>query len=92
MTDPALLHPVLDAFALAPPHTLREVPAATGSVVTLDITEPAGGSWSVVHDDDGWVTTVEVPATSVATLQIDQNTGWRLFTRGISPDAGRSSW
>ncbi len=91
MTDPAFLLPVLDAFALALPHTLRTVQAAGGSVVTLTITGPAGGSWSVVRDDGGWVPTVEVPVASVASLQVDQDTAWRLFTRGISPEAARSS-
>ncbi len=48
MTEQAWLHPVLDAFALALPHTLRDVIAPPGAVVTLIVTGPAGGRWSVV--------------------------------------------
>jgi uncharacterized protein (TIGR03083 family) len=76
--------PVLDAFARALPHTLRTVTATPGTTVRLVVTGQAGGIWQVIRQEDGWVLTADIEPLPVAALLIDQETAWRLFTKGLS--------
>jgi len=82
-------HPVLDAFARALPFALRKERPAEGTTVALEVTGAAGdiwiasranGSWSLGRGDADRL----VAATSRVTL--DQDTAWRLFTRGLVPE------
>jgi hypothetical protein len=76
--------PVLDAFARALPRTFSAVSAARGTVVQLIVTGEAGGNWFVVKDDEGWTLWRDVATEPDATTTIDQETAWRLFTKGIN--------
>lgn len=89
LMEPEWLHPVLAAFALALPHTLRDVTAQLGVTATLEVTGPAGGTWSIVREVDGWWPTADRPSDPIAALRLDQDTAWRLFTRGISQEEAR---
>jgi uncharacterized protein (TIGR03083 family) len=90
MTDPEWLHPVLDTFMLALPHTLRQVPATAGIAVEAHVTGPAGGRWWAERSGDAWILTKQRPNTVMATVTVDQDTAWRLFTRGIQPSQARA--
>jgi hypothetical protein len=79
--------PVLDTFARALPHTLRAVAAPSGTTVRLVITGEAGGAWQARKLDDAWAFTAEIVPSPDATLTLDQETAWRLFTKGLSKDA-----
>ena len=84
LKERAWFAPVLDAFARALPHTLRTVAATSGTTVRLVITGQAGGLWQVIRQDDGWALTVDTEPPPAATLIVDQETAWRLFTKGLS--------
>lgn len=89
LTEPDWLHPVLDTFARALPHTLRDHQRPDGTTVELRITGPAGGSWRVRRDTGTWsFTGADAPASTVVTL--DEETAWRGFTRGIDIERIRS--
>jgi uncharacterized protein (TIGR03083 family) len=76
--------PVLEAFARALPHTLRTVTATPGTTLRLVIIGQAGGIWQVIRQEDGWALTADTEPLPDATLVIDQETAWRLFTKGLS--------
>ncbi len=84
--EPEIYHPVLATFLLALPHTYRDVDAANGTVVRVVIDGEAGGRWSIVRADGAWHR-ADDPATATATVTIPQDLAWRLFSRGIRPDA-----
>jgi uncharacterized protein (TIGR03083 family) len=84
LTDRRRFHPVLDAFARAIPHALRNTAATSGTTVRLVITGEAGGTWTVVHGDR-WEFLPAHP-TADTTVTMDQDIAWRLFTKGIRPD------
>lgn len=84
-----LFAPVLDTYVHALPHTYREVPATEGTHVRLTITGDAGGEWSLVQHGGRWGLFEGVGAEPAAGVTLDQDTAWRLFTKGIDRDAVR---
>jgi hypothetical protein len=82
---------VLDAFARALPHTLRTAIAPDGTVVRLAITGEAGGAWTAIREGNRWRPSTDHDRAANATVAIDQDLAWRLFTKGVTPaDAERS--
>jgi uncharacterized protein (TIGR03083 family) len=82
-------HPVLDTFVRALPHTYRDVAVTGTTVVKLVVTGDAGDAWYVVGEAHGWslYKAVELQPASVVTM--DQETCWRLFTKGIDKERAR---
>lgn len=86
----ALLHPVLVTFLHAVPFALRDQKRPRGIAIQFEITGPAGGRWAVVSDGARWdlkSAPVEDPAAYVC---MDQDTVWRLASRGITVEQGRA--
>jgi uncharacterized protein (TIGR03083 family) len=83
LKEPRYLHPVLDAFVRALPHSFRDVVAPAGTVVALRIRGDAGGDWFVAREAAGWELFLEVAAAPAANVQLDQDDAWRLFTKGL---------
>jgi uncharacterized protein (TIGR03083 family) len=81
------LAPVLAAFVHALPHTLRQVSAPEHTCVRLIISGPAGGSWLARHTASAWELAPDEGNASAATVTMEQNLAWRLFTKGITPPA-----
>jgi uncharacterized protein (TIGR03083 family) len=79
-------HPVLDTFTKALPHTFRGVPIAEKVVLKFSVTGNAGDVWYLVGEANRWslVQNIELPPVTVVTM--DQESCWRLFTKGISKD------
>lgn len=86
LKEPRYFAPVLDTFMRALPYTFRAVNAAAGTVVAVTVTGAAGGQW-LLHYGARWQLYQGVDQASTANVIIDQETLWRLFTRGISPSA-----
>ena len=78
--------PVLDTFVRALPHTFRDVDVAEGAQVKLIISGDAGGEWYLVGGDGKWSLYLDADAEPAAAVVMDQETAWRLFTKGISKD------
>lgn len=75
--------PVLAAFVLGLPRVLVGAPATEGDSVRLIIRGEAGGEWTARRQDGGWALAHEAAGGTDATVEIDQETAWRLFTKGI---------
>jgi uncharacterized protein (TIGR03083 family) len=90
MTEPRYLAPVIDAFVRALPHTYRDVAADEGTLVELTITGAAGGSWFLSREGGAWRLGLEAAHPPHAVLILDQDTAWRLFTKGIGKEAARA--
>ena len=86
LKEPRLFAPVLDTFVRALPHTFRDVAAPAGTHVRLGITGDAGGEWSLVRGEAGWRLYAHADGEPQATAVLDQETAWRLLTKGISRD------
>ncbi|MFI1913850.1 maleylpyruvate isomerase family mycothiol-dependent enzyme [Nocardia sp. NPDC020380] len=87
--DRSLTHPVLVTFLHALPFALHDRIRPRGTAVRFEITGPAGGHWMAVSDGTSWDLTsthIEDPAASV---RMDQDTVWRLASRGITVETAR---
>jgi uncharacterized protein (TIGR03083 family) len=87
--DPRLVAPVLDAFVRALPHTYRDIAAPDGTTVALTVEGAAGGAWVLRRDGEGWTLLIGTVATPTASVRLPQDIAWRLWTKGITPDAAR---
>jgi uncharacterized protein (TIGR03083 family) len=83
------MFPVLDAFMRALPHTYNSVEAAVGVTLSVSITGEAGGDWSLVRQNNTWHLFSGSSPTTAASVRLDQDTAWRLFSKGLSPEAAR---
>lgn len=91
LTERRFFAPVLATFVHALPHTLRSVAAAEGARLRLRIIGDSGGAWQAVRVAGRWQLCRDEPASVDATLPLDQDLAWRLFTRGISAAQARPS-
>jgi uncharacterized protein (TIGR03083 family) len=83
------LFPVLDIFVRALPFRYQNVSAQPETTVQFEITGDAGGTWALVRTASGWDLfqgKVSHPTTRVT---LDQETAWKLFSKGLSPDQAR---
>lgn len=89
LRDARHLGAVLRTFAYAIPRAYESVDADAGSAVTLRVTGDAGGTWSAVRTANSWELYEGDSAEPAATAEMDDDTAWRLFTRGLAPDEAR---
>jgi uncharacterized protein (TIGR03083 family) len=77
--------PVLETFVLGLRRALRDFAAPEGTSVRLVIEGASGGSWVARRTDSTWLLGRDDLDTTT-TVTMDQETAWRLFTKGISKD------
>jgi hypothetical protein len=81
-----LFCPFIDTLMFGLPHTYRNIMADAGTTIQLSITSEIGGNWYLMKGKDLWhLIKDEIPAPD-ATLTIDPNDAWKLFTKGMSPE------
>ena len=90
LNGPRYLAPVLDAFVRALPRAYAEVQAADGALVTLEITGAAGNRWHLLRESGTWQLYLDADASALARVSLDEDVAWRLFTKGIKPEAARA--
>lgn len=89
LTEPRLFAPVIATFVRGIPHAFRETNAPDDTHVSLRITGNAGGAWSLVRADGRWQMVQPLGGDEAASVEIDQDTAWRLFTKGTTPAEAR---
>jgi uncharacterized protein (TIGR03083 family) len=86
---PDLYHPVLDCFVRALPHLYRNVEAAVGTIVLLEISGDCGGRWFLLKGLDRWDLATWCSGDVASRVTMPQDLAWRLFTKGIDRVAAR---
>jgi uncharacterized protein (TIGR03083 family) len=89
--DPYFLSPVLDTFVRALPHSFRHAAAPEGTVVRLEISGDAGGSWFLIRTARTWELTLESETEPATHVTLPQDSAWRMFTKGIDPETAQAS-
>jgi uncharacterized protein (TIGR03083 family) len=86
LTSRYWLHPALDVFIRVLPHTYRDTSANPGETVQFVITGEAGDNWALVRRDRDWQLFAGTAPDPVCHITMNQDSAWRLFTKGLSPD------
>jgi uncharacterized protein (TIGR03083 family) len=83
------LHPTLDVFVRALPFTYRHVEAQPGRSVRFEVQGEAGGVWTLVREVAGWELFNGSSRNADAVVRLDQETAWKLFSKGLNQDQAR---
>jgi uncharacterized protein (TIGR03083 family) len=82
--EPRLFAHVLEAFVRALPRTFRDLSAPEGTMVQLDLTGPAGGTWHVSRSAAEWQLRGGAAESPVAAVSVAAEDAWKIFTRGTT--------
>src|SRR5688572_3464734 len=80
--EPELYRPVLDTFVHALPVAYRRTLAPAGTHIRIAASGQLGAVWSLVRKDGVWALQDDVLTPTAATVRIDQDLIWRLWTKG----------
>lgn len=86
--EPRLFAPVIATMVRGVPHKLRTFEAAEGTHLRIVVKEP-NSAYSLVREAGAWSLTQPVPAKADATVEMDGDTAWRVFTKNISLEEAR---
>jgi hypothetical protein len=87
---PELYHPVLDCFLRGLPHLYRDVEAAPGTTLEVEVSGDCGGHWFLARTGNRWQLETGSPPELAARITIPQSIAWRVFTKGIDREAARA--
>jgi uncharacterized protein (TIGR03083 family) len=90
LIEPRYLAPALDTFVRALPHTYHDTDAAEQALVALTISGAAGGTWFLLREQAVWRLYLDIARPPDAHVTLDQDTAWRLFTKGIGEETARA--
>lgn len=86
----ALVSPVVSTFMHALPVALQNCDRPWGTAVAFVVTGASGGAWVAVSDGARWHLTADATENPAASVTMDQDTLWRLASRGIAPAVARN--
>lgn len=89
LTGRRWLHPTLDIFVRALPFTYQGISAPVGRSVRIAIEGEAGGVWTLVRGAEGWGIFAGWEAGPAATVSLDQEAAWKLFSKGLDRESAR---
>lgn len=84
LNDRAWLHPFLDISLRGLPHGYRTVEAPEGTLVAIEITGDAGGSWCLRRSAPAWELLVGDEPDADARVRMDADAAWRLLYNALS--------
>lgn len=91
LPDPSYLHAVLAVSMLGLPHAYRDVAAAVGETIVLEVSGPSGGVWTLARVRDRWTLAQGAPAAETTRVRLDQDAAWRLLFNALpEADAARA--
>jgi len=90
LKEKRFFHPVLDTFVRALPHTYKDISVTYTTVLKFVVTGEAGNVWYLVGEANRWSLFLDVERQPVTVVTMDQETCWRLFTKGINKEQARA--
>lgn len=86
-SEPAWLHAVLLIALRGLPHAYREVAGARGDAVVLDITGPAGGTFTLQFETPGWRLRLGGAMDATTRVRVSDDAAWRLLFNALPSPA-----
>lgn len=90
LTDARYLRAVLDVAVRGLPHVYREVAAAQGDAVVIEVHGPAGGTWTLQKDAQRWALWEGAAERPSAQVRLADEEAWRLLFNAL-PSAQASA-
>ena len=82
--DSRCLRAVLEIALRGLPHAYRDVHAAAGSSLVIDIRGPSGGTWTLLRESGGWSIQAGRPDRADASVGMSDENAWRLLFNALS--------
>jgi hypothetical protein len=82
-----LFYPFINTFMQALPYTYRDVDAEEGTIIKVSVVTDAGGDWYIARRSGKWIFTDDNKAH--ASIFIDPDIAWKLFSKGITPEQAK---
>ncbi|MEM7125338.1 MAG: maleylpyruvate isomerase N-terminal domain-containing protein [Chloroflexota bacterium] len=86
LTEPRYLNPVLQTFAYSLPVAAQSILPSEATLLSVEVTGAAANQWFLVYGEESWRLAQACQDTAQATLVMDDDTAWRFFTKGLSPE------
>lgn len=87
LSDPAWLRAVLETAVRGLPHAYRDVSAAPGATVRLEVTGRSGGAWTLRREPDRWTIHEGAGTAPDASLSLTDDAAWRLLFNALPREA-----
>ena len=71
------------------PFSYHPVNAPVGRALRFEIEGEAGGVWTLVRAAEGWRLFAGSAANPAATITLDQEAAWKLFSKGLDQESAR---
>lgn len=91
LTERRWLRPVLEAFVRGLGRVLASESRPDGATLRLVIIGEAGGDWVAQRQQGAWVLGTDADFAADATVTLDDQVAWRLFTKGLPMAEARDS-
>jgi uncharacterized protein (TIGR03083 family) len=89
--QPEWLHATLLIALRGLPHAYRHHDAPDGTTLTLDVSGPAGGRWTLERSAGAWRLMDGAPASPAARAAMTDDAAWRLLFNGLPREAAREA-
>jgi hypothetical protein len=86
LDDPRYLKAVIDIAVRGLPHAYREVPAADGDTLVLEISGPSGGIYTLTRRGERWILEAGEPVTATTRVRLSDQTAWMLLFNALSQE------
>lgn len=91
LVDPRYLAAVIDISVRGLPHAFRDVAAAAGQTVVIDITGASGRQWTLSREEQRWSLSRGAAASATTRIRLDDDTAWKLLFNALpANDAARA--
>lgn len=80
-----LFLPFIDIMMYGMLPTYKEVAAENGTYIRIVISSEIGGCWNLCKENDNWCFIKDPLKQPDATLEIEPDDAWKLFSKGMSP-------
>jgi hypothetical protein len=84
LMTPELFYPFINTLMRGLPYAYRNTEAPAGTIVQVNITGEAGGSWHLIRNEGQWMLQEGVAGNAAAVVSISPDTAWKLFTKGLT--------
>lgn len=81
----AWLRAVLEIAVRGLPHAYRQVVASAGDTMTVEVTGPSGGSWTLRREAEEWTVWEGAPERPTARAVLPDTAAWRLLFNALPP-------